>query len=103
MRTMMPLKRADMGSASDMAATPKRAATRNEPLTQRKLRWPYAKRPTMGRGLILVVVSVDRFADLFLDERLVRREVVGHHTPDVLDLLVLFVELQLFLEIHLFA
>ena len=55
------------------------------------------------RELLLVVVSVDRFADLFLDERLVRREVVGHHTPDVLDLLVLFVELQLFLEIHLFA
>src|SRR3954452_14503927 len=48
--------------------------------------------------LLVLVVVVDC---LFVDERLVRREVVRHDAADVLYLVVVLVELELVLEIHL--
>src|SRR4051794_25396847 len=54
-----------------------------------------------GEELLLVfVVVVD---GLFIDKRLVCREVVRHDAADVLDLVVFLVELELVLEVHLFA
>src|SRR5918994_2772407 len=64
-------------------------------------RWAERRRPASDRrpGLLLVVgVVLDR---LFLDERLILGDVGRQDAADVLDFVVLVVELELVLEVHL--